>query len=1330
MKVLSSKFSCTFFIFFWCLFKTCAFSAQLFVPGQYPTIQDAIDAAQNNDEIILADGTYSGEKNRNINLPDKDLTFSSQNGPQNTIIDLSADVYPETYRAFYIDSAQLTLNGLTIQFGYDIEKGGAIFCTDANLSIHNCAFKYNSVYSLLRRNSFGGVIYAENSFLNINSSYFTGNLVKGGGTSSSNGYDGLGGVIYGDSNCEINIYNCLFDNNSALGGPVIDPPGVEKGSGLGGAIHGNANIRFSTFANNAADTSGGAIFSSETTDIENSILWANLPDQYSGSMQIDYSDVQQEITPGGEGNINQDPLFVTGPLGNYYLSQTAALQTLDSPCLNAGEDTATFHNMIHYTTRTDHLPDTAIADIGYHYQLNQPQKADINNDNIVNYLDYQCLSRQWLQSPSEPSADIYPYIGNNFIDIDDAIFLVDNWLYEIPSPPPLTHIGHWTFDEIQGTIAYDSTDNQNHGILINNPLRTSGYLDRCLFFDGINDYVQIPHSPELKDNLPLTITGWINIASDATGYMQIVQLDQVGNYLEPSYGPALLINVIDDSNMEILVACYDGGPNTSEHKYLKRISTSYYPGYWMHIAGVIRGKDNIQIYFNGENIEGTYEGSGNSLSYSTSGPMTIGAKGEIGQNFHGMIDDVRVYNYALKEGEVKQITGNIPAPRSLVGHWKLNETDGIIAFDSTEYQNNANLVNGPVWTEGKIDNALWFDGLEDTLQIPATAVLKPQIPLTMTAWIKIEPGALGHMNVIQLDQIGDTGEPAYGPVLSVNVIDDMTMEIRLAIFSGNSQNSTYTVAQIPYSAGQWMHITGVVYSFHDLLIYVNGIMVEDYTQGHSDGMSYSPEGNMTVGSRGGQDNFFHGSIDDIQLFNYAITEEDIRQLTGLATTPDSQVGRWEFNETSGTVAQDSTVYNNDGTLLNGPTWQEDALHFDGIDDMVEIPASAALKPELPLTMAAWINIEAGAIGYMQIMQLDHVGIYNENSYGPLMFVNIIDSSKMEISVAFYDGGPNNTYNRKLKTQTVFYTPNQWMHVAGIIHENEDMDIFVNGINVSGDYHGSGSRMKYSPTGSMSIGSKGDIENFFKGLIDDVRLFNYALDSLELQQLLVQMPEPYSLIGHWMLDETEGITAHDSSGLENNGTLYYGPAWTEGKINNSLWFDGIDDTLKTYSTPALKPNLPLTMTAWVRIEPGAIGWMQVIQLDEIGWYSEGNNYGALINLNVLPDDTMTVTTSIFDGGPHGSESRRTKESTLAFVPGEWMHLAAVIRSATDMDLYANGINIGGTYTGSGSGNLVYSPTGPMSIGSKGGLEHFFHGKIDDVRVYNYDLTHQEIQDLVW
>ena len=110
------------------------------------------------------------------------------------------------------------------------------------------------------------------------------------------------------------------------------------------------------------------IFSDNTARLD--IHWENGVGYYSVPHDVDHSCVQEEFE--GEGNFVADPMFVSGPLGDYYLSCADAGQEADSPCIDAGSTSASAAGVNWCTTRTDNGFDSGIVDIGYHYAATPP----------------------------------------------------------------------------------------------------------------------------------------------------------------------------------------------------------------------------------------------------------------------------------------------------------------------------------------------------------------------------------------------------------------------------------------------------------------------------------------------------------------------------------------------------------------------------------------------------------------------------------------------------------------------------------------------------------------------------------------------------------------------------------------------------------------------------------------------------------------------------------------------------------------------------------------------------------------------------------------------
>ncbi len=242
--------------------------------------------------------------------------------------------------------------------------GGGLFCVYSSPTIANCTFSGNVADS----DGAGGGIYCAQSSPTITNCTFSANGAQGawGG--------GNGGGIFCDASSPT-ITNCTFSANWAHGG-------YDGGTGGGIACWGSSTtITNCTFSENVADNGyGSGIFctgagSSQT--ITNCIVWNNSPDgihDASGSSIVSYSDVQGGWP--GEGNIDADPLFIAGPEGNYYLSQVAAGQAEDSPCLDAGSEPSAdicYDSgegtvcLDQRPTRTDFVDDAGQVDMGYHY---------------------------------------------------------------------------------------------------------------------------------------------------------------------------------------------------------------------------------------------------------------------------------------------------------------------------------------------------------------------------------------------------------------------------------------------------------------------------------------------------------------------------------------------------------------------------------------------------------------------------------------------------------------------------------------------------------------------------------------------------------------------------------------------------------------------------------------------------------------------------------------------------------------------------------------------------------------------------------------------------
>ncbi len=237
-----------------------------------------------------------------------------------------------------INCAGCTISGCIVQGNYGT-TGGGISCSESQI-----------VNSQILENRAGDMIGG--GILCRDSNLVSHCVISGNHASHS------GGAVFDFGRSEIR--NCLVTANSAIWG--------------GGIFGGSTTVINSTFSLNQAYY-GGAVYlewASSSLHIANSILWGDSAfiegpeiSISGGAISVVYSDVQGGWP--GEGNVDSDPLFVSGPSGAYYLSHTAAGQSEPSPCVDTGDPATDPWGWEAFTTRTDQEFDVGIVDMGYHY---------------------------------------------------------------------------------------------------------------------------------------------------------------------------------------------------------------------------------------------------------------------------------------------------------------------------------------------------------------------------------------------------------------------------------------------------------------------------------------------------------------------------------------------------------------------------------------------------------------------------------------------------------------------------------------------------------------------------------------------------------------------------------------------------------------------------------------------------------------------------------------------------------------------------------------------------------------------------------------------------
>jgi len=210
---------------------------------------------------------------------------------------------------------------------------------------------------------------------------------------------------------------------------------------------------------------------------------------------------------------------------------------------------------------------------------------------------------------------------------------------------------------------------------------------------------------------------------------------------------------------------------------------------------------------------------------------------------------------------------------------------------------------------------------------------------------------------------------------------------------------------------------------------------------------------------------------------------------GLITSGEGEKGYWKFDEGSGTTASDSTIYKNNGTLYNSPTWQSSSncvsgtcLSFNGSNTYVEAPNNPSFHPTNEVTVSVWIK-PSSKTGYQGI-----AGAHTATSYQ--LFIN-----NNQVVWDIY-----NVNGRDLWFTGKTVNWDTWTHlVATYTANNGVMKVYINGVLVASHVHAYGPGLIRDSTSSFLVGWSGYGTEYYSGLIDEVRIYNRALSAAEILQ---------------------------------------------------------------------------------------------------------------------------------------------------------------------------------------------------------------------------------------
>jgi hypothetical protein len=442
----------------------------------------------------------------------------------------------------------------------------------------------------------------------------------------------------------------------------------------------------------------------------------------------------------------------------------------------------------------------------------------------------------------------------------------------------LSPVAEYKFDEGTGTTAFDTSGQNNNGVKNGSPSIGQGKIGKSLGFTNNSDYVSINDNNSLDMTTAVTVETWIKRSSTGLGSWNTF-FDKRQTNWEYWFG-------FNTSNQ--LDFMYNPGDASDTDRVYISSSNAVITdtSSWHHVAATYN-QSTVKLFIDG--VEKYSVGSTGTI-YSGPGLLTLGASYGGSNNYRGLLDTVKIYNYARTPA---QIAYDYDKGKPLAWY-KLDECQGTTTYDSSGNGKNGTLTVGAsgyqtttgtcnvgtsaAWTTAstaKFNSGLSLDGTDDYVSIGNTATIEGNSEATVCTWLKYRPSTVTTDGALVSRYLGSTG----GWIFWID--DDAALgghidTVSFAPRPGDGAGGRVEGSSGLITPGQWDHYCGVFKGGNYIRLYKNGKLDSEQTTGVSSTVG-SDNANLYFGRI---DNvaprYLDGQIDDVRIYGYALNSSQIK----------------------------------------------------------------------------------------------------------------------------------------------------------------------------------------------------------------------------------------------------------------------------------------------------------------------------------------------------------------------------------------------------------------------------------------------------------------------